>query len=296
MEALLLEQIIGSKGPLAGKNVKDVNSVSGGCIHDAWCIAFNNGEKVFVKTTSIKNFEMLSFEAIGLSSLQNFAEDSLLSTPKPLTIQKLETHSILIMPWVDFSQGNAINLGRGLALLHKASKENHNGSFGWGNDGFIGLGPQPKGWEESWGECFINLRLIPQIKIAKKWGLRLIELKKFLSNIKSYLNKHHPEPSLVHGDLWQGNAGIDQSGRGVIFDPAVWWADREVDISMTRLFGGFSKDFYDGYDEVWPLTSSWIERIDIYNLYHLINHANLFGGSYEEQCIESIKRISRLVN
>ena len=111
----------------------------------------------------------------------------------------------------------------------------------------------------------------------------------------NFLEMHNPKPSLVHGDLWRGNAAIDRRGNGVIFDPAVWWADREVDISMTTLFGGFSEDFYKGYEEIWKLPSSYKERIEIYNLYHLLNHANMFGGTYEQQSLNTLKKISYFV-
>ena len=156
-------------------------------------------------------------------------------------------------------------------------------------------GNQPKGWGTLWGDFYVNYRLLPQIKEGKKWGLKEIELKAFLSSIIELLNQHQPIASLLHGDLWSGNAGIENTGRGVIFDPASWWGDREVDISMTKLFGGFSEDFYEAYEKEWPLKKSSIERIPIYNLYHLINHANIFGGSYINQSILSIKKINKML-
>ncbi len=292
METNLLEQIIGPKGPLSGSKVKEMISVNGGCIHDAWCLKLSNGEKFFAKTTLRNNFDMLNFEASGLNKLNECAEESFLLVPKPLLVQQLETNSILLMPWLDFSKGNEINLGRGLALIHKTSAEQSPNGFGWDQNGYIGLGAQPKGWRKNWSECFVDLRLIPQIKIAEKWGLKLNNLEALLSQITLFLETSNSIPSLVHGDLWSGNAAIDKSGRGVIFDPAIWWADREVDIAMTKLFGGFTNDFYKGYEEIWPLPSRWEERKDLYNLYHVINHANIFGGSYQNLTMKYIQKIT----
>ena len=112
-----------------------------------------------------------------------------------------------------------------------------------------------------------------------------------LKKILNILNSFSTVPSLVHGDLWCGNAAVDEQGRGVLFDPASWWADREVDLAMTRLFGGFSDAFYEGYESIWPLPESAKFRVEIYNLYHLINHANIFGGSYKQQAISTLKNL-----
>jgi fructosamine-3-kinase len=99
----------------------------------------------------------------------------------------------------------------------------------------------------------------------------------------------------VHGDLWGGNASVLADGRGALIDPACWWADREVDLAMTRLFGGFSTSFYDGYQQEWPLDANYQDRIDVYNLYHLLNHANLFGGSYEKQCLTALSAMRSML-
>ncbi len=109
-----------------------------------------------------------------------------------------------------------------------------------------------------------------------------------------FLQEHNPVPSLVHGDLWSGNASTTKDGKGIIFDPAVYWADREVDLAMTKLFGGFSNEFYVAYKNTWPLNESAKRRVNIYNLYHLLNHANMFGGSYANQCFSSINQLKEL--
>ena len=139
---------------------------------------------------------------------------------------------------------NQFILGKGIAILHKNSTKDNPNLFGWSKKGYIGIGEQPKGWNEKWGNLFIQLRLCTQLKTASKWGLNIENYQQLLDKLINYLNKHHPEPSLVHGDLWSGNAGINEEGLGTIYDPACYWADREVDIAMTKLFGGFSNDFY----------------------------------------------------
>ncbi len=296
MESFLIDQINSFDGPFKSTEIKKVSAVSGGCIHNAWQLELKNGKNLFAKTCEIKNSAMLKFEANGLENMSKYVDPKLLLLPKPIAFQELKTHAILLLPWLNFSNKSEVSLGKGLASLHKKSSEEFKGGFGWGEEGFIGLGYQPKGWEKDWAECFVNLRLIPQIQTAKKWGLKLEELSNFLSKIKTFLKSHKPSPSLVHGDLWQGNAGTDAIGRGIIFDPAIWWADREVDLAMTKLFGSFSEEFYSGYQQVWALPKMWEERVDIYNLYHLINHANIFGGSYKEQTVKNIKKINASIS
>ena len=199
---------------------------------------------------------------------------------------------MLLLPWLDFRAGNQASLGRGLALLHRASAAENPGRFGWPVDGFIGAGSQPGGWREEWGDAFVTLRLRPQLREAARWGLDLVDVEPILAALIPWLDRHQPSPSLVHGDLWSGNANVLSDGRGVLLDPATWWADREVDLAMTQLFGGFSQDFYIGYENVWPLPADASKRVEVYNLYHLINHANLFGGSYRSQSQSILNRLA----
>ncbi len=279
----------------AGEQVKEVNNVSGGCIHNALQINLESGRKLFAKTSPLEQYKMLNFEAEGLHHLNKYINKEFINIPKVLISKKLSTINILLMTWMDFSTGNENNLGRGLAMLHKQSNSENPGQFGWNKDGFIGSSPQVRGWMKSWGECFVKLRLIPQLKMAKKW-LSDLEKPNFESQLIKYLNKHQPQPSLVHGDLWKGNTAVQKNGVGIIFDPAIWWADREVDIAMTKLFGGFSQEFYRGYEEIWQLPSSYKERSEIYNLYHLLNHANIFGGIYKQTAICSLKKVAYFID
>ena len=291
-EMIIREELTSSQGPLAHQEIKTINAVGGGCIHKAWHIELNNGHEFFAKTTSRKNFSMLKFEANCLKVLRQYSNNECLQVPEPLAIQQLQQSSILLLPWMVFSKGDQTMLGKGLALLHQYSATESNGNFGWANEGFIGSGIQKGGWLSSWGQCFVELRLIPQLKQGSHWGLNLYKYNELLEKLVLFLDRHQPKPSLVHGDLWSGNAAIEKSGKGIIFDPACWWADREVDIAMTKLFGGFSSNFYNSYNEIWPLSDCSEQRVDIYNLYHLLNHANIFGGHYKQQSLSELNKIA----
>jgi protein-ribulosamine 3-kinase len=161
-------------------------------------------------------------------------------------------------------------MARMLAALHR-----HTGPrFGWETDNWIGLAPQRNGWNADWAAFFVERRLAPQLATA---GMK-IDLEK----AKRLLEGHRPQASLLHGDLWSGNAGFTSDGP-VIFDPAVYYGDREADLAMTELFGGFPATFYAAYDRDYPLAEGYAERKPLYNLYHLLNHLNLFGGGYRAQ-------------
>ena len=164
--------------------------------------------------------------------------------------------------------------------------------FGFPVEGFIGTTDQKKGLKDNWIDCFLNLRIIPQLLILKSTTLDKEIINKVKEKIKSELLNHKPINALVHGDLWSGNTGMDKSGKGVIFDPASWWADNEVDIAMTKLFGGFRKEFYEEYHRIFPIKQGFEKRIIIYNFYHILNHANMFGGGYLKQVKDYILSIA----
>ena len=145
MDESLVEQIIGSKGPLFGEKIKNIKSINGGCIHDAWKINLISGETFFAKTNSLSSYKILEFEFFGLKALGAYADHSLLIIPKPFAITKLETASILLMPWINMQVNDEKLLGKGLAMMHKVSASTNQGLFGWKRDGFIGSGNQPKG-------------------------------------------------------------------------------------------------------------------------------------------------------
>ena len=268
------------------KTLEPVGSAS------TWRAELSDGRSLFLKLASPA---MLKVEARGLRSLQQWADRTFLLIPDPLGIIPVGELAALILPWLDTGRGDQHDLGRGLARLHRTSADAGIDRFGWDEEGFIGLGPQPAGWLTAWGDAFVTLRLIPQLQLATNWGLDLDELEPLLAATRVWLDQHQPLPCLVHGDLWGGNASVLADGRGALIDPACWWADREVDLAMTCLFGGFSSRFYEGYQKEWPLDPNYEDRIDVYNLYHLLNHANLFGGGYKKQCLTAINAMRSML-
>ncbi|MFM7652598.1 MAG: fructosamine kinase family protein, partial [Vulcanococcus sp.] len=217
---------------------------------------------------------------------------------------ELGGEALLLLPWLDLNDRPANpdqawwQLGAGLADLHRASLVGHDGRFGWGRDNFIGSGPQPNGWAASWPRFFAEQRLGAQLAWAARSGHRLRDTDALLARVPDWLAGHPAEPCLVHGDLWSGNAGLlsqpaDGPGRagagGALFDPAVYRGDREVDLAMAQLFGGIPPAFFAGYDATWPRPTGHQQRRELYNLYHLLNHANLFGGGYWQQAEQSIR-------
>ena len=289
MEDLIRKALLSSNNVSKNSLIDIVFPVGGGCIHKAWCVQFKNGKKVFAKSNHIDNINMFKFERECLLVLKRFANESYLLIPQPIDLIIYQNISVLFLEWIELKQSQHSLLGKGLALLHKSSSKESKNKFGWEEEGFIGTTIQRKGWDMNWGDFFINYRLRPQLKTAAKWGLQANDFEDLLRNLSSYLNNHQPNASLVHGDLWSGNCGSTKNDLGTLYDPACYWGDREVDISMTKLFGGFNKEFYESYEAIWPLDNSYEDRIKIYNLYHLLNHSNMFGGSYKESSLRILK-------
>ncbi len=272
--------------------------VGGGCIHSAWRLDLADGSRLFAKTTGVSSLPLLEAEAEGLQALAAAAGHGGLQVPVPLACGLVGPSAVLVLPWLDLAGGRSAaqapqwrRLGAALAALHGQSltrrcvAEDRVGSaFGWPRDNVIGAFPQRNGWEGTWGRFFVERRLAPQLEHLARSGNPLGRGQALLERAGEWLADHQPEPCLVHGDLWSGNAAIGAGGQGAIFDPAVYRGDREVDLAMARLFGGFPEAFFESYDAIWPLTTGHRFRRDLYNLYHLLNHANLFGGSYLGQC------------
>ena len=268
---------------------KSIEQVHGGDIHSSWKIEFSN-KKLFLKRND-RNEKFLEFEKNCLQNLKQFINQKNLVIPEVITYKIIKNIEILLIEWIDMQNFNQKKLGKGLGEMHLNSTESNPKMFGYPYKGFIGITDQKKGWEDNWIDCFLNLRIIPQLSILKSDILEEETIKKIEKKIKLELAYHKPMNSLVHGDLWSGNVGIEENGKGVIFDPASWWADNEVDIAMTKLFGGFGKEFYEEYYKVLPLKEGFEKRTIIYNFYHILNHANMFGGSYLNQVKNYAKTI-----
>ena len=268
---------------------KSIKEVHGGDIHSAWQIEFSN-KKLFLKR-NIRNKKFLEFEKYCLQNLRKYINHENLVIPEVIAYKNNKNTEILLIEWIDMQNFNQKKLGRGLGEMHLKSAASNPKMFGFPIEGFIGTTNQKKGWEDNWIDCFLNLRIIPQLLIFESDFLDKETTNKVKEKIKSELLNHKPVNSLVHGDLWSGNAGVDKSGKGVIFDPASWWADNEVDIAMAKLFGGFRKEFYDEYHKIFPIKKGFEKRVIIYNFYHILNHANMFRGGYLKQVQDYVKAI-----
>jgi fructosamine-3-kinase len=192
--------------------------------------------------------------------------------------------AFLVLDWFGFgSEPLGAALGTALARLHGTPAGTR---YGWGSDNFIGGTPQVNGWNDDWTTFFCERRLRPQLTRA---GL---DCEPVLAAAAARLRGHAPTPSLLHGDLWAGNAGMLADGIPALFDPAVYIGDRETDLAMTQLFGGFDASFYRAYHAAWALPVGHEARRDVYALYHVLNHLNLFGTSYLAQAQRLIARIA----
>jgi fructosamine-3-kinase len=276
-----------------GLHVVGRTPVAGGCIHTAWCLQTADQQRLFAKTNQADKLPLLEAEAEGLMALARVAPPALL-IPTPLALGVAGHQAVLVLPWIDLARGNARAgawhaCGANLARLHRQSlaSAGQEGSplhgFGWGRDNFIGASPQANRWTPSWSAFFAECRLKPQLQWLADAGKPMGGADQLLERLPNWLEGHGAQPCLVHGDLWSGNASLLAKGEAAIFDPAVYRGDRETDLAMARLFGGFPDAFFEGYNEEWPLPEGWLTRVDVYNLYHLLNHANLFGGSYINQ-------------
>ena len=254
--------------------------------------------RFFCKWLAADQLERLQAEAEGLQALIPCAGSLVL--PRPLALGLARGRALLVLDWLDLAGGDRAGwerLGRGLAQLHRRSLEltPAPGLFGWQDDRWIGAGIQRGGWQRSWGAFFCRRRLADQFQRLEAQGLRWPQSERLLELLPPWLEQHQPEPCLVHGDLWPGNAGVLRDGRPCLYDPAVSYSDREVDLAMARMFGGLPEAFFAAYNDEWPLPAGAEQRLIAYNLFHLLNHANLFGGSYIDQSRRSVEALLRLL-
>lgn len=245
-------------------------------------------DRYFIKLNQPALMEMFAAEAKGL---QEMAATATIKVPAPICWGVAANHSYLVLEELDLTErGNPNNwkeMGRNLAALHNYRISNIP-KFGWHLNNTIGSTPQINTWETNWTTFFKNHRLGYQFQLARRKGGHFPKADRLLAAIPEILSDRYPQPSLVHGDLWSGNASFTTAGSPVIFDPATYWGDREVDLALTELFGGFPRAFYQGYESVSPLDPGYDRRKRLYNLYHILNHYNLFGGSYQSQANSAI--------
>jgi fructosamine-3-kinase len=238
-----------------------------------------------VKVNTAARLPMLEAEAAGLREL---AHCGAIRVPGVLGCGVADGHAFLALEWLDLApSGRDAALGRALAQMHRTTAPR----FGWHRDNTIGTTPQANAWLDDWSGFFVERRLRPQLDLARANGHAryAIDPDALLAAVPALLDGHAPPPSLLHGDLWSGNAAALDDGTPVLLDPAVYYGDRETDLAMTALFGGFGSSFYDAYEEAWPLPAGHERRRALYNLYHVLNHLNLFGASYGAQAQRMIR-------
>ncbi len=286
-----LEQVIGELKRRSGirVDINRVRSVVGGSINKAFCL-LADPEPLFVKINAAHTLPVFEAEVEGLEALRS-AEG--VSVPETVDVGCVGETSYLALRWVEFSskiKSAEHLLGVALAQQHRDIAE----QFGWHRENTIGATPQRNTLMCNWSDFFRLERLGVQLELAVERGLPQQQLDQayyVMERLEWFFVGREPVASLLHGDLWSGNWGCDASGEPFIYDPAVYYGDREVDLAMTRLFGGFGDAFYSAYQNEWPLTDGWEARVDLYNLYHLLNHFNLFGASYLDQTSDTLSRL-----
>ena len=245
---------------------------------------------VFVKVADKNLIERFAAEAAGLEELRAVQA---IRVPVVLGIGVAEEHAILALEWLDLrasTPNTDAMLGEQLAQLHRVKKP----LYGWNRGNYIGATMQPNVWSRDWLHFWRTHRFDVQLDLAAANGAdaRFLERATLLSALMDgFFVSYIPDASLLHGDLWSGNAAADVRGRPVVFDPAVYYGDRECDLAMTQLFGGFGQAFYAAYRDAWPLDAGSDTRVDLYNLYHVLNHFNLFGGGYLAQAERMANRL-----
>ncbi len=261
-------------------------SIGGGCINTTVRLS-GGGRDYFVKLNSAALLEMFEAEAAGLEEM---ATTATIRVPHPVCTGTVDSQAYLVMEYIEMGgSSNPDSAGRQLAAMHRKTQQ----QFGWKRDNTIGSTPQRNRLTDDWIDFWRDQRLGFQLKLAANSGHggRLQQRGEKLLELFPVLIDHDPRPSLIHGDLWGGNLSYAAEGDPVIYDPAVYYADREADLAMTELFGSLGSRFYSNYNDEWPLDPGYAIRKTLYNLYHILNHLNLFGGGYGGQALDMIDRL-----
>ena len=271
--------------------IKSTLSVSGGCIADSRKLQLESGKVYFLKQLRGSSSGAFDAEESGLKELR---KSGAVNVPEIVC----KGPDFLLLQWIEAGYSRSSSsmemLGRQFAELHRYRGK----KFGFSEDNLLGDSPQTnkpsKEGRLNWAVFYAENRLEFQTSLAVKNGYATPEMKNLMDNlikkVPDLISGTEEEPSLLHGDLWSGNYLIDESGIPWLIDPAVYYGHREVDLAMTSLFGGFSNTFYSAYKSVYPISPGYVESEPLYQLYHLLNHLNLFGTGYYGQVISTLKR------
>jgi fructosamine-3-kinase len=282
----------------ASVRIDRARPVSGGSINRAALVELDDGRTVFLKWNPAPLPHMFELEAEGLEAL---AQVGVLRVPGNALAgggNGDPAPPFLVMEAIATGakrRGFSETFGRRFAEHHRAGRGER---YGFAHDNYIGATPQPNGWSDDWVTFWRERRLGFQLDLARQEGRASSELEglgdRLLERLDEWLvtpGDDEEPPCLLHGDLWGGNYLVDENGEPALIDPAVYYGRREADLAMTRLFGGFDARFYAGYEESWPLAPGAETRLRIYELYHLLNHLNLFGKGYLGSCLEILRRL-----
>lgn len=264
-------------------NIREINA---GDSHKAFKVS-DGKQRFFVKTNTKVCLTHFDAESEGLSHL---GSTSLFKVPKIICSGVVSDHSFLVLEYISMSQGEQkdwFKFGQILAEQHKTHTQN---MYGWQDDNYIGLTPQSNRWQKKWSQFFSEQRIGYMLQLLAEKGLNFADIDKVVNTIIRLLEGHNPDSSMLHGDLWQGNTGFYKH-QPVLFDPAFYFGDRETDIAMTELFGRFPESFYQGYTDQWPLDDNYQYRKPVYQLFHVLNHALLFGGHYIDSAKLTLKNL-----
>lgn len=270
--------------------IRQREPLGGGCINQVWRVSDGKRDYFVKVNAAVTAWSMFAAEATGLAEL---AATATVRVPKPICHGSAEGQAYLVLEYLPLERGDASameTLGRQLAVLHQQVRP----FFGWHRDNTIGLTPQLNGHYQQWIIFWREQRLGYQLQQAATngYGGALQRMGEQVSGrLAELFNGYQPTPVLLHGDLWGGNVGCTLGGEPVMFDPAVYYGDRETDLAMTELFGGFSERFYAAYREALPVDCGYSTRRALYNLYHVLNHLNLFGSSYRSQAETLLARL-----
>jgi protein-ribulosamine 3-kinase len=279
-------------------SIRRIRSLGGGCINNAMRVDTPQASYL-LKWNLSPILGMFPAELRGLNMLR---DTRAISLPEPYAASDSsgQTPAFILMEWFEAPNGKGgidqEMLGRQLAEMHRVGRSPQEPpAYGLDHDNFIGSTPQPNGWDDDWVRFYADRRLVPQMELARKNGRlpkeRASRLERLINRLSAYIGGINRSPSLLHGDLWGGNVLPGPNGPALI-DPAVYYGDREAEIAFTELFGGFTEKFYHAYQHTYPLEPGYRERKDLYNLYHLLNHLNLFGESYGYQVDSILRRYS----
>jgi fructosamine-3-kinase len=253
------------------------------------CYMISDGEqRYFVKVNERKFLPIFEAEADSLRELRLSAT---VSVPELVLVGQSKENAFIILNYIATkpldSEQRSYDFGVSLARLHLWGEQKE---YGFDNDNYIGATLQPNSWMKKWNGFFAEQRIGWQLQLLNEKGISFGDINTIVEDTRELLANHNPKPALLHGDLWHGNVANTAFGP-LCFDPACYWGDRECDVAMTELFQGFEPEFYKGYESIAPLEFGYQHRKQIYNLYHILNHCNLFGGHYLDEATNIIEEL-----